>query len=108
MFIFPRDRAAGAHESITVSNTAIGFSLAYVEPKTGLYKGQTAKSVFCSIDATDNNIRFCIDGTTATTTVGHQLIAGQNLTLNCEGDIKNFSVIRDDAADATLHVTYRY
>ena len=39
------------------------------------------------------NIRFRVDGTDPTTSVGHKLDAGQNLTLNTRGQINNLKVI---------------
>ncbi len=107
MYIFDRDRAAGGYEAITVSNTSggIGFSKTEREPVSGLYKGSSAQTVFCTLETAQ--IRFTLDGTAPTTSVGHLLEAGQTLTIKNPGDIKNFRAIRT-GSDASLKCTYRF
>jgi len=101
MFIYAMDRTAGNYEEITVSTTAIGIT------DTLLRKGaNSAEVAFMTLEGA--NIRFTVDGTTPTTTKGHQLVNGQNLTLSNSSDIGNFRAIRDNAVDATLRVTLRY
>lgn len=99
------DRSAGGFETITVTNAAIGFTATEIS-KAGPLSRQECESVFVTVSLA--NIRFCIDGTTATTTVGHILTSGQNLTLHNASDIKNFSAFRDDSTDAELAVTFRF
>ena len=101
MFVYSMDRSAEDYESITVSTTAIGITESKM--KRGANPCCTA---FITLEGA--NIRFRLDGTAPTTTEGHQLINGQNLTLASPSDIRKFLAIRDDATDATLRVTLRY
>lgn len=103
MFVYSGDRDAGGYEAITVSTTAIGCTGTYVVHST---TGLQAQGLFLTLET--EPIRFCIDGTTATTSVGHLLSAGQTLTLTSPNDIKNLSMYRDGGSDGTAHVTYRY
>ena len=50
-------------------------------------------------------VRFRIDGTAPTATVGHVLEAGDVLTLRGIGEIGKFQAIRRDGTDATLRVS---
>ena len=106
MFVYSGDRDAGKYESITVSSTAIGCTGTLVLPTSGRFTGMQCQGVFITLETA--NVRFCYDGTTATTSVGHLLTAGQTLTLTNPNDVKNLSMYRDDTTDATAHVTYRY
>ena len=106
MFIYSGDRDAGKYESITVSSTAIGCTSTLVVPTSGEHTGMQCQGIFLTLETA--NVRFCYDGTTATTTVGHLLTAGQTLTLSSPRDVAKLSMYRDDSTDATAHVTYRY
>lgn len=102
MFIYSADRAALNYEAITVSTDPIGIT-------ESLMKKGSNPCVAAFITVEDANIRFRIDGGTApSTTEGHKLANGQNLTLSSNSDIRNFLAIRDDDVDATLRVTLRY
>jgi len=101
MFVYSADRTALDYEKITVSTTAIGIT----ESKK---KNGANACVGAFITVEDANVRFRLDGTAPTTTEGHVLTSGQNLTLSNASDINNFSAIRDDAVDAVLRVTLRY
>ena len=100
------DRDATRYEQITVSTTAKNFTATEMKPTSGNSAGRTCSEIFLTVSLA--NIRFRIDGGAATTTSGHILISGQNLTLRNEKDIANFSAIRDDGTDAVIHVTYRF
>ena len=104
MHVIQTDRQPDGYESITVSDTAIGFTPAEIFHKTGLFAEFECKEVFCSLET--ESIRYCTDGTTATTSVGHLVTAGQTITIKNKQAIKNFSAFRDGQADGTLHVTY--
>ena len=100
-----RDHMAGGYEAITVSNVAIGFTSTERIPTSGDFLGQACQEVFCTLET--DQIRFTLDGTTPTSTIGHLLNQGQNLTLRNPSDIKNFKAIRV-TTDASLKVTYRF
>ena len=87
-------------ESITVSNTAIGFTSATISPER---RTKPDKAVFVVETA---QIRFTVDGSTPTTTVGFLAQIGDIVTINGEGDIKNFRAIRTGATDATIQPVY--
>ena len=50
-------------------------------------------------------IRYRLDGTAATTTVGHPLTAGQSLLLTDPTSLGNLSMIRKDGVDATYQAS---
>ena len=102
MFVYSADREAQDYEAITVSTTAIGITVSKM--KSSLYGSCTG--AFITVEGA--NIRFRLDGTDPTTTEGHMLINGQNITLSSISDVGKFRAIRDDATDATLRVTLRY
>jgi hypothetical protein len=87
-------------ESITVSSVAIGFTSATISPER---RTKPIKAVFIVETA---QIRFTVDGSTPTTTVGFLAEIGDIVTINGEGDIKNFKAIRTGASDATIQPIY--
>ena len=93
---------AGGYEAITVADTAIGFTAAKLLTTTK----KIARAVFCTLETAQ--IRFTIDGTTPTTSIGHLLEIGQTLTLENVADLTNFRAIRTGSSSGSLRVTYRY
>lgn len=92
---------AYAYEAITVSSTAIGFTAAKLSSAESLY-GRGIKEVLVTVET--NPIRFTVDGTTPTSTVGHLLNAGDIYTCNGE-DATKFLAIRT-GSDASIKCTY--
>lgn len=92
-------RAYGT-ESITVSNTAIGFTDATINPQRRI---KPIKAVFVVETAA---IRFTVDGSTPTSTVGFLAEIGDIVTINGEHDIEKFKAIRTGTADATIQPIY--
>jgi len=82
-------------ESITVSSTALPLTEARVE---------NASEVFITVES--QAVRYRIDGQVPTASIGHVMEAGANLTLSGFWELDKFRVIRRDATDATLRVTY--
>ena len=101
MFVYS-EREAQAHEAITVSTDAIGITVSLL--RNSMYGPCTG--AFITVESA--NVRFRIDGSDPSTTTGHMLTNGQNLTLGNESDVGKFRAIRDDDDDATLRVTLRY
>ena len=99
---FSAEVFAGAYgtESITVSNTAIGFTAATRNPPTG---NKPNKAVFTVETA---QIRFTVDGTTPTSSVGFLGYIGDVVSINGEHDIKAFRAIRVSGTDATIQPIY--
>jgi hypothetical protein len=87
-------------ESITVSNTAIGFTDATINPQRSI---KPYKAVFVIETA---QIRFTVDGSTPTTTVGFLAEIGDIVTINGEHDIEKFKAIRTGSTDATIQPIY--
>ncbi len=93
--------AAYAHESITVSSTAIGFTAAKLALAISLY-GRDVQKVLVTVESYP--VRFTVDGTTPTSSVGHLLNVGDIYT--CDGeDVFKFRAIRT-TSDATIMCTY--
>mgnify|MGYP001591464726 FL=1 len=88
------DYKASDHEAITVSSTAIGVTAEKVK----------AGGVFITIESA--NIRFCFDGTVATSTTCHIAYQGDSILLRNKWAALSLSMIQDDATDATARVTY--
>ena len=84
-----------AFESITVSSTALALTENLSE---------VASLAFITVES--QAVRYRIDGQDPTASVGHVIEAGGNLTLEGPWELDKFRVIRRDASDATLRVTY--
>ncbi len=86
------------YESITVDGTEGGVAL------TAAKYGTCTKAF---ITAETASIRFTVDGTTPTATVGHLVNPGTTVVkLDSNEDIAAFRAIRTGAISATIHVTY--
>lgn len=94
-----RTVVAYAFEQITVSTTAIGFTVA-----TMVQGSSTPVMAVVSLDAT-NGIRSREDGTNPTATVG-MVGAGGTTFAVCQGALGRWKAIRSGAADAIANVTY--
>lgn len=106
MLSIDTDFPAGGHEAITIASPTggIGFTAALITA-AGAGVNKDAKEVFCSLETA--NMRFTLDGTTVSSTVGHTLASGETLTLKNRSDIVNFRAIKF-STDASLRCTYRY
>lgn len=83
-------------ESLTISSAsavAITSTIIDQHPDDGLITVETAA------------VRFRIDGTAPTATVGHVLEVGDVLELRGMGELSKFQAIRRDGTDATLRVS---
>ena len=107
MYVFERDRAAGGYEALTVDSTSggVGFTKTEIDPVSGLYKGSSARTVFCRLETAQ--IRWTIDGTAPTSSVGTLLEVGETLTISNPGDIKNFRAIRTGSS-GSLRCIFRF
>ena len=84
------------HESVTVAGTAIGITLTASD-------GILPAAALITVE--DAPIRYCVDGTTPTTTVGHLAQAGAVFELINRGEVTNFRAIRQGGASGTIKVT---
>jgi len=84
-----------AFESLTVAGTAVGLTAAtYAENDVAL------------ITVDDAAVRFRLDGTAPTATVGHVLEPGDVLVLDSPDQLTKVRFIRRDGVSATLRVSY--
>jgi len=101
----PHRLTAFASESVTVSTSAVGLTAASYAPAGQ----QAARQAFITVES--DEIRYWLDGTAPTSTVGHfaSTTPPENrIVLNSLSDITNFRAILDTGAggDATLRVSY--
>jgi len=87
------------HETITVSSTSIGATASKINPGGG---GNAYYALF-TVETVD--VRFWLDGTAPTSTVGTKLSVGQNLEIHGKENIANVRFI-STGADATLQANY--
>ncbi len=85
------------YEPITVGNSAIGMTTTVGNPA---YLPQAAE-----ILVEDQAIRYRIDGSVPTATVGIGVEVGGVITLINRGEVTGFRAIRRDGVDATIQVT---
>lgn len=90
-----------AFEQITVANTAIGFTAATIDQGGGHPQVSIAS---CRLETAQ--VRFTVDGTTPTSTVGTLLEIGDWLTLTSPDLVRNFRAIRTGATSGQLNCTY--
>jgi len=90
----PRKDAA-VHESLTVDATVGGVGFA-----------THAANIYALVTAETAQVRFTVDGTAPTTTVGHLLNPGDTLELDSNEDIDAFRAIRTGAASGVLKATF--
>jgi len=88
-----------AFETITVADTALGL------PQTVATIPANA-AVWILITVETAAVRFRLDGTNPTATVGHVLEPGDILTLTSQEQMDGFKVIRRDGISATIQVSY--
>jgi hypothetical protein len=97
---------AAVYESVTSSGTNVKtLTASNVNPGTAnsMY-GRTAESILLTIEG--DAIRFRVDGTSPTASVGHALGTGNSMTL--EKDLINFKAITTGTGTSTMHITYFY
>lgn len=92
---------AFAQEAITVSTSAVKFTVATFSPGSG----GGAMEAFVTIATSD--IRVLFDGTAPTSTTGHKFQANGTFTV-CGPDIPNLQMIRDTGAGSDAVVTVSY
>ena len=84
-----------AFEALTVSTNSVGFTVATFAAND---------SVFVTVE--DAAVRFRLDGSAPTSTVGHLLEVGDVLELETMGELATARFIRRDGLDATLQSSF--
>lgn len=90
---------AFAYETIAVSTTAIGPTAATIAPAAG--KAQVAV-----INPADQDIRYTLDGTTPTASIGLRLAAGDTAVIHGYGNISRLLMIREDGTNSSVGCQY--
>lgn len=90
-----REGMVYAYESITVADSAVGFTAATVDD---------AKYAFITVETAA--VRFRTDGTNPTATEGHELEPGDQLLLETSKEVLNFKAIRRDGTSATIRCSF--
>ena len=93
--------AAGAYETISPGDTSTGITAAIRAPTSGAFKNLNAMAALVTVE--DNTIRFTLDSTAATASVGHLMSAGQSYVIQHESDVVNFRCI-DAVSGATGNI----
>ncbi len=88
---------AQEYESLTIDNTAGGIALTAA-------KYSTCTKAFITVETAQ--IRWTIDGTAPTTTVGHLANAYDIIDLTSAEDLAAFRAIRVGSVSGTIHCTY--
>lgn len=93
---------AHAHESITVSSTPIGITatLLVSTPTTNNPYSSARHAVEALLTVETDAIRYTLDGTTVSDTVGHKLDAGDELIVQGHGNLSKLRMakVTNDAA----------
>ncbi len=99
------ENISGDFETITISNTAKGFTSTKILPTSGDFEGKKCQEAIFQV--VSNPVNILLDGDDPTSSVGFTLQPTQVMILKRPSDIKNFRAIRT-GSDATLNVIYRY
>lgn len=92
-------KRAFAFDDHTVSSTALALSdLNFTAP-------QLAEADEAYITVETQSVRYRLDGTAPTASVGHLVAAAGSITVTGKGNIGNFKIIRATGSDATVMVT---
>jgi hypothetical protein len=92
---------AFAQEEITVGTVAVGLTSDTYAP-TGATPAQEAE-----ITVDTNKIRYWKDGSTPTSSSGHEAYSTDVIKLKTATEVQNFKAIRSGSSDATIKVTYK-
>lgn len=83
-------------ESIVVGDTPVGVSSTAKDPEL--------KSAFITVEG--GNVRFWLDGSSPTSSVGHLLIEGDSVLIQGINAISNSLFIRTGSTTTTLRISY--
>lgn len=86
-----------ARERLSPS-TAKSFTAANIPPTH-------ARTLYARVQILDAKCNYCVDGTTATTSVGEEMDPGDSFEVWGDSDLNNFSII-ENGGTAAVEVTY--
>lgn len=84
-------------ETLTIAATALPFT-------NGTHRGEAARAVCGPLES--GQVRYWVDGSVPTATVGHILNVGDSLVVDTPQEIANFLAIRTGGVSGSLPVTY--
>ena len=93
---------AFGYEKVTIDDTARYLADAFFQDATRTYFTPVSR-IWVTVE--DAQIRFCVDGSVSTVTVGHILNPGDVLELD-GNEGKRFNAIRVGAVSGSIRVTY--
>ena len=100
-------KVAFAFEQVTVDSTGGGFGLTGTTIDTfDSTTKEHRKASEAQLSVETAQIRYTVDGTAPTTTVGHIANDGDILVITGQQNLTKFKAIRTGATSATLTVTY--
>ena len=94
-----------AFEQLTISTSVVPLtSTKYTAGQTDQGSRRLARMAYVTVDS--NPIRYTMDGTTPSASIGHAVAAAGGFWLEGESTIRNFKAIRSGASDAVINVSY--
>lgn len=87
-----------ARETVSSVSSSTGFLAANIPPTN-------KQTLFAVVQAVSGPVRFTVDGTAPTTSLGQRLTTGSKLEIHGSAALTNFRAI-DDGGVATLEVVY--
>lgn len=102
----PRPAIANSYEAVTVSSTAVALTASKYEGANVLHHTAVPFSaILAVITVEDDDIRYTVDGTTPTSTIGHKANVGDVIQIHGRQNINKFRAIRV-TNDSSIRVTY--
>jgi hypothetical protein len=95
----------GAFETLSPTGST-GITSTLEKPTSGVYNGKIATAIIVTVE--DFPIRFRLDGTAPSSTVGHKLDPGQSMTIVGGVNLINFLCIDTAAGASTVSVSVFY
>jgi hypothetical protein len=87
------------YESVTAGSAAVGLT-------ASVYASTSGTASYALIDVESADIRYLVTGANPSSSNGHPVANGGELTLCGIDAIRQFKAIRSGGSDATLRVTY--
>jgi len=106
MNVYVQDRDYRDYESITVADTAIGFTASKITPSSGEVANKDAELAFCRLETA--NVRYRMDGTDPTSSEGVLLKADETVIIVGTSNVKRFRAIRTGSTSGVLKVMFAW
>jgi hypothetical protein len=93
-------------EQLTVSNSVKTLTEAEFKPKDATLRSAHTAMISLEGTAGTNDVRWTVDGTTPSSSVGHLLKAGDQVVVMGLGNLLKFKAIRAGSSDGILTISY--